>query len=90
MAQALIIATAKVTNHPNCKVYRKGRKIYPKVDQLLAATGISLDNSGGIPEFERFQDHFQQYKIVMYPGLNCDEIIFEGRRINRPIEPAVR
>ena len=56
-----------------------GRKIYPKVDQLLATTGISLDNGGGIPELERFQDHFRHYKIVVYTGLHCDKIMFEGR-----------
>ena len=51
---------------------------YLRVDQLLAATGITLDNGGGIPELERFQDHFRQYKIVVYTGLNCDKIMFEG------------
>ena len=54
-------------------------KIYPKVDQLLAATSINLDNGGGIPELERFQDYFRQYKIIAYTGLNFDEIMFEGR-----------
>ena len=44
LAHALIIAIAKVTKDPNYKAYMLGRKIYPKVDQLLAATGISLDN----------------------------------------------
>ena len=57
----------------------QGRKLYPEVDRLLAATDISLDSGGGIPELERFQDHFRQYKIVVYTGLNCDEIMFEGR-----------
>ena len=76
LAHALIIAIAKLTNDPNYTAYRKGRKIYPKLDQLLAETGISLDNGGGIPELQRFQDHFRQYKIVVYTGLNCDEIMF--------------
>ena len=53
--------------------------MYPNVDRLLAATGISLANCGGIPELERFQDHFQHYNFVLYTGLNCDEIMFEGR-----------
>ena len=30
-----------------------------------------------IPELELFQDHFNQYKIVVYAGLNCDSIVFE-------------
>ncbi len=61
LAHALIIAIAKVTNDPNYAAYRKGRKIYPKLNQLLATTGISLDNGAGIPELERFQDHFRHY-----------------------------
>ena len=65
-----IIAIAKLTNDPDYKAYRKGRKIYPKVDQLLETTGISLDNGVGIPELIRFQDYFRQYKIVVYTGLN--------------------
>ena len=32
----LIVAIAKLTNDPDCKAYRKGRKIYPKADRLLA------------------------------------------------------
>ena len=79
LAHALIIAIAKVTKDPNYKAYMQGRKLYPRVDQLLAATGISLDNCGGIPELEGFQDQFRHYKIVVYTGLNCDEIMYEGR-----------
>ena len=39
---------------------------------------MSLDNGGGIPELERYQEHFRQFKIVLYTGLNCDQIMFEG------------
>ena len=60
LAHALIIAIAKQNNDPSYASYRKRRKIYPKVDQLLATAGISLENGGGIPELERFQDHFRQ------------------------------
>ena len=79
MAHALIIAIAKLTNDPDYTEYHKSRKIYPKVSNLLETTGINLDNGGGIPELELFQDHFRQYKIVVYAGLNCDVIMFEGR-----------
>ena len=78
LAHALIVAIAKLTNDPYYKAYRKGLKIYPKADRLLATRRISLGNGGGIQEIERFQDHFRQYKIVVYTGLNCDEILFEG------------
>ncbi len=26
-----------------------------------------------------FQRHFHEYKIVVYVGLNCDDIMFEGK-----------
>ena len=79
LAHAIITAIAKLTNYTNYAAYCKGRKIYPKVKQVLATTGISLDIGGGIPELECFQDHFRHYKILVYSGLNCDEIMFEGR-----------
>ena len=65
LAHPLIITIAKLTNDPDYKAYRKGRKIFPKVSNLLKTTGVNLDNVGGIPELERFQDHFWQYKIVV-------------------------
>ena len=49
LAHALIIAIAKITKDANYKAYIQGRKIYPKDEQLLAATGISLDNGGESP-----------------------------------------
>jgi phosphoribosylanthranilate isomerase len=74
LAHALIIATAKLTNDPNHDSHRKGWKI-----RLLDTTGITMDNGAGIPEQIRFQEHFHEYKIVLYGGLNCDNIIFEGQ-----------
>jgi hypothetical protein len=55
------------------------RKIHQVVDNLLATTGINLQNGGGIPELVKCPDHFGQNKIVVYTGLNCDSIMFEGR-----------
>jgi hypothetical protein len=78
LAHALIIAVARITKDPNYKAYMQGRKIHNAVDNLLATTGINLQNGGGIPELARFQDHFGQYKIVVYTGLNCDSIVYEG------------
>ena len=42
-------------------------------------TGINLRNGGGVPEIRRFQDHYTEFKIVVYSGLNCEDIIFEGQ-----------
>jgi hypothetical protein len=79
LAHAIVIAIAKVTNVPNYKAYIKGRKIIPAVQNLLETTGINLDNGGGIPELIKFQEHFKEYRIVVYEGMNCDQILFDGQ-----------
>jgi hypothetical protein len=78
LAHAVIIAKAKLTNDPNYKSYRQEYKILPIGQQLLQTTGIDLSNGGGIPELVRFQDHFWDYKIVVYEGLHCESLMFEG------------
>jgi hypothetical protein len=49
------------------------------VRQLLDTTGIDLKYRAGIPELISFQKHFHKYKIVVYSGLNCDSIMFQGQ-----------
>jgi hypothetical protein len=58
LAHALVIAIAKATNDPNYNSYRRGYKIRPVVQNLLATTGIDLSRGEGFPEIERFQEHF--------------------------------
>jgi len=79
LAHALVISIAKVENDPNYKAYINGRKIRNVVQTLFDETGIDLYNGGGIPELTRFQEHFRQYKMVVYHGLSCDDIMFEGQ-----------
>jgi len=79
LAHALIIGIARLTKDPNYKAYRQGRKILPEVQHLLQTTGINLENGGGIRKIQQFQDHFTEYKIVVYGGLHCSDILFEGR-----------
>jgi hypothetical protein len=79
LAHALVIAIAKLKYDPDYNSYRRGYKIHQAVHNLLATTGINLDNGGGIQELEQFLEHFNQYKIVVYTGLNCDSIMFEGQ-----------
>jgi len=81
LAHALIIAIARMNKDPNYQSYRKGckKKIRPVVASLLETTGIDLTNGGGIPEIIRFQEHFREYKIVVYDNLHSDSILFEGR-----------
>jgi hypothetical protein len=56
------------------------------VDRLLATTGIDLANGGEITKLMKFQEHFKEYRIVVFGGLNCDDIVSYGqvdpKRIN--------
>jgi len=79
LAHALIIAIARVDNDANYKAYCQGRKIRPIVQALLQQTGIDLINGGGISELNNVQEHYWYYKIVVYQGLGCDDIMFEGQ-----------
>lgn len=79
LAHALVIIIAKVTNDPNYPAYRKGyKKIFHKVRELQT-TGADLSRGGGIPELQAFQRHLSQYRIVVYSGLGCDNIMFDGQ-----------
>jgi hypothetical protein len=79
LAHALIIAVARLTNDPDYIAYRKGRKIHPVVDRLLEVTGIDLRYGGGVTELTRFQEHYKDYRIVVYRSLECDAIMFDGQ-----------
>jgi len=76
-AHALIIAIAKLHNDANYILERKGSKIRSVVQMLLQEIGIDLTNGAGIPEINRFQKHFRDYKIVVYQGLGFDDVMFE-------------
>jgi hypothetical protein len=78
-AHALAIAVAKATNDPNYNSYRRGYKIRLAVQKVLTTTGFDLSKDAGIAVIERFQEHLQEYKIVVNEGFNCDNIMFEGR-----------
>jgi hypothetical protein len=78
LAHALVTAIAKLNIDPDYQSYRKGFKICPVVDRFRETLGIDLSNGAGLPELTRFQEHFRDYKTVVYDGLNCDSIMFEG------------
>ena len=79
LAHALVIAIAKITNEPYYKSYRDGWKIGPVVQRLLERTGTNLDRGGGIEELTRFQKYFKGYRIFVFSGLNCEDIMFDGQ-----------
>ena len=79
MSHALVIAKAKVNGDPNYESYLHGYKTRPIVNRLLETTGIDLSSGGGVPELLRFQEHFKEYRIVVFGGLNCEDIYFDGQ-----------
>ena len=86
LAWALIIAIARVKNDSNYKSYRDGWKIRPVVRNLLETKGIDLTNGAGLPKIAKFQEHFREYKIVVYQGLSCDNMfaghVESNKRLN--------
>ena len=79
LAHALLIAISRLNKDPNYNSYRRGYKIRPAVQNLLETTGINLDRGGGFRELAQFQEHFKEYRIVIFSGLNCDDIYFDGQ-----------
>jgi hypothetical protein len=79
LAHALVIAIAKLTNDPDYVAYRKAWKIRTVVDHLIETTGIDLTDGGGIPELMKFQEHFKDYRIVVFGGLNWEDLVFDGK-----------
>jgi hypothetical protein len=51
----------------------------PRGLRLLETTGINLDRGGGISELAQFQDYFKEYRFVVFSGLNCEDIMFDGQ-----------
>ena len=78
LAQALVIAVAKLANDADYEAYRKGRKILPKVRELLQASGVDLSR-GGFPELHAFNRNLSEYRVMGYWGLRCNSIIFDGQ-----------
>ena len=35
-----------------------------------------------MPELMRFQEHFKEYRIVVFGGLNCGDIMFDGQVVS--------
>ena len=79
MVHALVIAKAKVDGDPNYESYRRGYKTRPIVNRLLETTGTDLSRGGGVPELLRFQEHFKEDRIVVFGGLNCEGIYYDGQ-----------
>ena len=79
LAQALIIAIAKITDDPNYMSYSNWWKLGPVVQLLLETTGIKLDRRGGIRDPNQFQEYFKECRIVVFSGFNGEGIMFDGQ-----------
>jgi hypothetical protein len=71
LAQALIIAMARVNGDPKYASYRDGYQLNKQVGDLLKASGVDLSN-GGLEELQQFQEYLSDYKIIVYDGLSPD------------------
>jgi hypothetical protein len=49
-----------------------------KVSELLQAAGVDLSR-GGIHDLQTFQRYLLQYRMVVYSGLRCNVIMFDGQ-----------
>jgi hypothetical protein len=78
LAHSLVIAKARLDKAPEYNLYHRGCRIRPVLENLLQTIGIDLQYDGSMSELERFQEYFKEYRIV-YGGLNCEDIIFDGR-----------
>jgi len=79
LAHALIIAISRLEIDLNYNSYRRSYRIRPVVQILCETTVIDVSNGSGIPELVRFQEHIREYKRVVYHGLSCEDIMFEGQ-----------
>jgi hypothetical protein len=79
LANELVVAIAKVRKNPDYKVYMQSREILPKVSELMQDAGVDLSRGGGIPELQAFQFYLSELRILVYSGLKCDSIMFDGQ-----------
>ncbi|KAJ8965523.1 hypothetical protein NQ317_019537, partial [Molorchus minor] len=82
LPRALVVAIACVSKDPDqIKVRRDIRKIQTqRAAQLCTDVGIVIPEKGcGIPELQKFQEHFNNYNIVVYNyGTKGRDTIFKG------------
>ena len=76
LAQALIIAVARVNGEPKYKSYRNDRGLKQPVQDLLNTSGDNLTNGSVFKELELFQNYLFGHKIIAYDGLSPDRVLF--------------
>ena len=88
-------SNCEVDNDRKYKAYRQDTKIRPVVQTLLQTIEIDLSNGAGIHEIFTLQEYFREYRIIVYHGLSCEDVKFEGlvdafKRINLHYENVER
>lgn len=67
----------RLTNASNYHACRQGRKVLPRVRELLQVKGVYLSNGGIIPELTELQRHFSNYCVVVYSELRrCNIMLY--------------
>jgi hypothetical protein len=82
VTHALIIAIARVINDPKYASYRHGYGVRQPVEDLLEASGVDLNNGGGLEELQQFQQYISDYKIIVFDGLHPDRVMFSGNSLS--------
>jgi hypothetical protein len=82
LAQALIIAIARINADPKFKSYRNGRGLKQSLQDFLTSSGVDLTNFGAFKELEHIQNHRSDYKIIVYDGLCPDRDLFSGNSLS--------
>jgi len=59
-------------------LYRHGKGLKQRVEDLLNASGVYLSKGKGFKELQQFQEYLSDYKIIVYDGLNPDRLVFRG------------
>ena len=81
LAQALIIAMARVNGDSKYKSYRDGKALKQPVQEFLSASGADLNRGGCFKELEQFQNYLSDYKIIVYDGLSPESVLFCGNSV---------
>ena len=85
LAYALIIGMARLNGDLMYQSYRHGYGLKKPVYDLLKVSGVDLSNGGGFRNLQKFQEHFSDYKIIVFDGLNPDRFIFSGNCLSAEI-----
>jgi hypothetical protein len=48
----------------------------------LKASGVVLNNGGGLEKLQQFQQYLSDYKIVVFDGLHPDRVMFSGNSLS--------